>query len=634
MSLSTNCHAEPGMPELSPLPAMHELVRRSCERYADRIAIETLGQPVRYAELAQRVDAMRSCLEQRIAPGSVVAVVGHRSAEAIVAALACWSLGCVLMNVDDGLPDERRRLMLDSVPPAATVRCAATTQIELAQAAPATLAPFDTDHAYIAFTSGSTGRPKAILGSHRGLSHFVLWQSREFDIGAHDRFAHLTNLSFDVWLRDAFTPLASGATLCIPDHRHLGARDLFDFLDTQAITAMHVVPSVANHWINSAPARAAIATMRLAFFAGEPLEGVLVRRWQARFPSCEVINLYGPTETTLAKHFRRVPSQPCDGVQPVGHPIPGSATHILDEQLRPCAEGIIGEICIETHWRSHGYLSETGLRAPFVDFQPSDGPARSVYRTGDRGRRNASGEIEIHGRLDDQVKINGVRIELLEVKSAIASFPGVRDVFVCAAGTGYERRLVAVLEAAQDVTVPLMAHLRERLPAAMVPAHLLNLSALPRLPNGKLDRTALSRLATASPAASAPPQPIRSMGTTGATAAEKLESLWRTVLRSDSVHPHRNFFESGGTSLTIVELHARIEATFGIRLPIVRLFEHATLASQAAMLASDADRDTAVAPRAHTALHAIRARTLGARGRRPRQLQSQWSERQHPDAQA
>lgn len=633
-----NCRAESRVPEPSPLPAMHELVRRSCERYADRVAVEALGQAVRYAELVQRIDAMRSCLEQRVAPGSVVAVVGHRSVEAIVAALAVWSLGCVLMNVDDGLPDERQRLMLDSVPPGAIVRCAATTQFEFAEAAPSPFAPVDTDHAYIAFTSGSTGRPKAILGSHRGLSHFVQWQSREFDIGSHDRFAHLTNLSFDVWLRDAFTPLASGATLCIPDHRHLGARELFDFLDAHAVSAMHVVPSVANHWINSAPARAAIATMRLAFFAGEPLEGVLVRRWQARFPACEVINLYGPTETTLAKHFKRVPPQPCDGVQAVGHPLPGSATHILDDQLRPCAEGVVGEICIETPWRSHGYLSETGLRAPFVDFQPSDGPVRSVYRTGDLGRRNASGEIEIHGRRDDQVKINGVRIELLEVKSAIASFPGVRDVFVCAAGTGYERRLVAVLEAAGDVAAPLMAHLRKRLPAAMVPAHLLNLGALPRLPNGKLDRTALSRLATASPAAPLPPLPpqsIRPTGATGATAAQELESLWRTVLRSDSVQPHRNFFESGGTSLTIVELHARIEATFGIRVPIVKLFEHTTLASQAAMLASDADhRDAELAPRAHTALHAVRARTLGARGRRTRQLQSQWSERQHPDAQA
>jgi D-alanine--poly(phosphoribitol) ligase subunit 1 len=632
MNLSMNRDPGPHTSELSGGPAVHELVRRSCTRYADRVAIEELGQAIRYAELEQRIEAMRLRLARIVAPGSVVAVVGHRSIETVVAALAIWSLGCMLMNVDDGLPEERQNLMFGSVPPAATLRCGATTQVELAQASPARFAPVDIDHAYIAFTSGSTGRPKAILGSHQGMSHFVQWQSREFGIGPHDRFAHLTNLSFDVWLRDAFTPLASGATLCIPDYRHLGARDLFDFLEAHAITAMHVVPSVANHWINSAPARPAIATMRLAFFAGEPLEGVLVRRWQARFPSCEVINLYGPTETTLAKHFKRVHSQPLDGVQPVGHPVPGSTTHILDEQLRPCAEGVVGEICIETRWRSHGYLDEAGLRAPFVDFQPPDGPTRSVYRTGDLGLRSASGEIEIRGRLDDQVKINGVRIELLEVKSAIASFAGVRDVFVCTTGTGYQRSLVAVIEAARDMAAPLSVHLRRLLPAAMVPSRILTLPALPRLPNGKLDRTELSRLAATSPPATLPA--AASLRLAGATARERLESLWRAVLRTDSVDPHRNFFESGGTSLTIVELHARIEETFRIRLPIVRLFEHATLASQAAMLAGDAGSGTAAAPRALTAPHTVRTRILGARHRRPRQLQSHWSERQNPDAQA
>lgn len=626
-----NHHPDPHMHEPSVLHAVHELVRQSCERYAGRVAIEEPGQAVRYDVLAQRVDAMRSRLAQAVAPGSVVAVVGHRSLETIVAALAVCSHGCVLMNIDDGLPEERQHLMFGSVPPAVTIRCGATTQFEPAQASPARFAATDTDHAYIAFTSGSTGRPKAILGSHQGLSHFVQWQGHEFCIGPDDRFAHLTNMSFDVWLRDAFTPLVNGATLCIPGDRHLGARDLFDFLEAHAITAVHVVPSVANHWINSAPARPAIASMRLAFFAGEPLEGVLVRRWHARFPACEVVNLYGPTETTLAKHFKRVPSQPLDGVQPVGHPIPGSATYILDEQLRPCAEGVVGEICIETPWRSHGYVHEAGLLAPFVDFRHSGEPARSVYRTGDLGLRKADGEIEIRGRLDDQVKINGVRVELLEVKSAIVSFPGVRDVFVCTTGSGYQLGIAAVLEAAQEVAARLMTHLRQLLPAAMVPSRILTLPALPRLPNGKLNRTELSRLAAASP----PPSPVPSLlRSTGTTATERLESLWREVLRADSVDQHRNFFESGGTSLTIVELHARIEETFQIRLPIVRLFEHATLASQAAMLANDADPGTAATPRAHATPHTVRSHTLSARHRRTRQLEFQRSERQNPDAQA
>lgn len=613
-------HLNTGSLVLSSLPAVHELIRQCCKRFADHVAIEEAERIVCYGELAQRAYEVQTRLAA-IEPGSVIAVIGHRSVEAIVAAWAVWLHGCVVMAIDDGLPAERQRQMCESVPPAAILHCGETIELAFAAVSPIRLTSTDSDHAYIAFTSGSTGRPKAILGSHRGLAHFLLWQGREFDIVPSDRFAHLTNLSFDVWFRDAFTPLTHGATLCIPGERHLGARDLFEFLDGRSITAMHVVPSVANHWIHSAPQSQENNSLRLAFFAGEPLEGLLVRRWRERFASCEVINLYGPTETTLAKHFKRVSSQPPAGIQSVGRPLPDSVTHILDDQLQPCAVGVLGEICIETPYHSHGYLLDTGLSSPFLDLELPSGPTCGVYRTGDLGLRRPDGEIEIRGRIDDQVKINGVRIELLEVKSAIVAFPGVRDVFVCAIGEGYQRTLAAVLEATPEVTDLLVAHLRQRLPPAMVPSRVLTCSALPRLPNGKLNRPELSRLAAS--AISPPSQSVARQATGDADVMDRLESLWKQVLRADTVDPHRNFFESGGSSLTIVELHARIEESFQIRFPLVRLFEHATLASQATLLGSDAGADTAtVTPRSKFARQADqRARTLSARQRSLRQME-------------
>jgi len=617
----------------SALLSAPERVRACSERFPERVAIEENGQVISYLELLRRVEALRWRLASVVAPASVVAVVAHRSSDAIVAALAVWSAGCVLMNIDEGLPEERQRLMMNSVAPAATLRCVGTVEIERAATVPQRFAPVDADHAYVAFTSGSTGRPKAILGSHRGLSHFLQWQGSEFEIGPGDRFAHLTNLSFDVWFRDAFTPLTHGATLCIPAYRHLGARDLFDFMEAHAITAMHAVPSVTNYWLHSASDRAPIASMRLTFFAGEPLEGVLVRRWRARFPSCQVVNLYGPTETTLARHFKRIAPQPLDGVQSVGYPIPGSATHILDDALRPCAENVVGEICIETSYRSHGYLLETGLHTPFVDVLLDGAVARSVYRTGDLGLRRPDGEIEIRGRRDDQVKVNGVRIELLEVKSAIASFSGVRDVFVCVVDESCGRSLVAVLEAQADVISPLMANLRRCLPAVMLPTRFLTLHSLPRLPNGKLDRAELTLLAIK---ATPPMRHLSPQRPSGATVAQRLESLWRQVLRADSIEHHRNFFESGGNSLKIVELHARIEDTFQVRLPLVRLFEHVTLASQAAMLSegvgSNPQSGAGAAPHARLARQAVRASTLGTRHGSVRQPAVLRSERHNPDA--
>jgi len=601
---------------LAPEPAVHELVLAAGRRHPQHTAIEHAGQSLSHAALADEVARWRDRLSARVAPGCVVALRAPRGVEAIAASLAVWQHGCTLMPIDDGMPAERQRHMLDAVPPAALIHEDGPGHWVIeAQPAAAPRHPHDPDHAYIAFTSGSTGLPKAILGSHKGLAHFLQWQGEEFGIAPGDRFAHLTHLSFDVWLRDAFTPLARGAALCIPDGRHLGASDFFDFMSRARITGVHVVPSVANHWVQHAGASAASPHLRLAFFAGEPLEGALVRKWQQRFPSCQVVNLYGPTETTLAKHFKRIPAAPADGIQTVGHPLPGASTHILDEQLAPCPDGVLGEICIATEFRSHGYLLADGLAPPFIEITGAQGRLAGVYRTGDMGLRRPDGEIEIRGRRDDQVKINGVRIELLEVKSGIASLPEVRDVHVCAIGELYQRSLAAVIEADEGVADRILVQLRRRFPAAMVPTRIITRPSLPRLPNGKLNRPELARLAAAAPEAARPavPAPAADGPLPPGEIAPRLAALWKTVLRTDTLDPQRNFFDAGGSSLSIVELHALIESTFQTRLPVVRLFEHPTLATQLALLQGGG----VAAPSATSARASLaRAQAIAAR-RRP-----------------
>ena len=506
----------PGAADQVNLP-VHLMVQHVCGRHSERTAIESGDRSVSYGDLLNLAEQIKGQLAQIQKPGGVVAVCGHRSIEVIAASLAVWSTASTLMLIDDSLPQDRRALMLECVRPDAIIAWGSEggiavtpthrTEIERLPPMQADWTSSDTDYAYIAFTSGSTGVPKAILGCHKGLSHFLQWQRDEFGVSPSDRFAHFTNLSFDVWFRDAFTPLISGATLCIPGSLHLGTRDFFEFLGTQAITALHVVPSVANYWINSTPSRKIVHDLRLAFFAGEPLEGVLVRRWTDAFPACQVVNLYGPTETTLAKHFKRISSKALDGIQAVGHPIPGSATHILDEQLLPCADGIQGEICIETQYRSHGYLTADGLVSPFIQISLAESSISSIYRTGDIGLRNQDGELEIFGRKDDQVKINGVRIELLEVKSVMASFPGVRDVFVCTTQDQYSKSIVAIVESDWGIADKLSVYLRRKLPAVMVPSRILTLNSLPRLSNGKTNRQELNSLAARQIKTPAAPSP-------------------------------------------------------------------------------------------------------------------------------
>src|SRR6185295_11814989 len=168
------------------------------------------------------------------------------------------------------------------------------------------------DAAYIFFTSGTTGTPKGILGCHKGLSHFLQWQSETFRIGPSDRAAQLTTLSFDVVLRDIFTPLVSGATLCLPDEPdNFGPDQLIAWLGREKITCLHTVPSLAQYWLAHSSGRVPLPDLRYVFFAGEPLLDTLVRRWREVLSETgEIINLYGPTETTLAKCFYRVPQVP------------------------------------------------------------------------------------------------------------------------------------------------------------------------------------------------------------------------------------------------------------------------------------------------------------------------------------
>lgn len=606
---------------------VYQLLQHACRQHPELVAIECGNHSIRYAEmrdLAANIEARLELL--KITGGGIVAVVGHRSIEVIAASMAVWSSARILMLIDDSLPKDRQALMLENVPPVATIQCGSDGKIVVELAHPSgidALLPTqinqidsNADHAYIAFTSGSTGVPKAILGSHNGLSHFLQWQRSEFGIGNSDRFGHFTNLSFDVWFRDAFVPLISGATLCIPESSHISVREALEFLATRAITALHIVPSVANHWINGNPSHQAVPHLRLAFFAGEPLEGVLVRRWLDVFPACQVVNLYGPTETTLAKHFKRISHDVRDGIQAVGHPIPGSSTHILDDQFIFCPDGVQGEICIETPYCSHGYLTKGGLVSPFIETSLAGLGLRSIYRTGDLGLRKLDGDIEILGRKDDQVKINGMRIELLEIKSFLVSYPGVMDAFVCVTPDRHTKSIVAFVESGWNIADKLLKHLRNKLPSAMVPARILIRSSLPRLSNGKINRAELISLAISE--RQTLPVPV---DVPGKSVSGRVENIWKRLLGLDQVDHYRNFFDSGGNSLSIVELHATLESEFKIRMPLVRLFDHASLNAQVDLLAgliegSGATPFERVAK--FTATNVQRARTINAHSGRIR----------------
>jgi amino acid adenylation domain-containing protein len=568
-----------------------------------------------YSQLAaQARDIALAAMASGAGPGKVTAVLGPRSPGLIASLLGVFLSGGVLLILDRRHPAARLRIMMEEAGPECLIhvgepqpedqwlRELGSLALLPVPAVPAALpgslpggpvTPVShagpDDPAYVFFTSGTTGRPKAVLGRQKGLSHFLTWQRETFGIGPGDRAAQLTGLSFDVVLRDIFTPLTSGAALYLPEEDDLSPERVLSWLGERGITLLHTVPSLASAWLGSAP-RSGSDALRWTFFAGEPLLDRVVERWRAAFPRTGIVNLYGPTETTLAKCFYRVPAPAVEPVQPVGSPLPQTQALILAGERR-CGIGEVGEIVIRTPFRSLGYLNnpeENRLR-----FRPNpfrSDPGDLLYFTGDRGRYRPDGILEILGRVDEQVKIRGVRVELGEVRAALGRHEGVWEsaLLVHEAGPG-DHRLAAYVVPRPGSTLDreeLRRHLRLELPEPMVPSAFVLLDALPLTPNGKIDRRALAGHAVEIPASGerrAPRTPVE----------EIVAGLWSEVLGLERVGADDNFFQLGGHSLTGARVVSRLRRELRVDLPLRVLFEAPTVAGLAAEIERRRNRDGA-----------------------------------------
>lgn len=476
-------------------------------------------------------------------------------------------------------------------------------------------APRADDPAYVMFTSGTTGMPKQVIGPHGALSHFLDWQRGEFSIGA-DRCAQLTGLSFAVVFRDMFLALVSGAPLVIPDENdRLTPGLLLDWFRRERISVVHTVPSVARTWLAEAESAGLSGgfALRWLFSAGEPLDDELVRRWRSVFPG-QVINMYGPSETVLAKLRYHVTDPPRPGIQPLGKPLPHTQVLIVaDDGQRLCGIGEPGEIAIRTPFRSQAVLARVGERGTrFVRSRWTANPEPDdlVCLTGDRGRWAADGSVEYLGRLDDQVKVRGVRVSPEEVSREIRRLPGVRDAAVLPVTHADSVSLAAYVVAQIPgglAVVDVRAGLRSVLAAAMVPDQVRIRDALPITRNGKVDRKALRELPPVDTGAS---RVISTGDVAGDELQRQLARIWCDVLEIEAVGVHDNFFDVGGHSLSLVEVHRRIRDQLGGRVQIVDLFRDPTIAALAKAL------NTVNEPRSEQRLEAARHR--GARRRQAR----------------
>ena len=539
------------------------------------------GRELSHAQLWRRVEQLARMLRARGAGrGRLVGLGVERGVDMVVAPLAVLRSGAAYLPLEPAFPRQRLQDMIEDAQPILLV----TTQASQAtwDGMPVPLLLLDVeraaldalsaepeepdaerdargeDAAYVIYTSGSTGRPKGVVVPHAAVVNFLSSMRREPGLGASDRILAVTTLSFDIAVLELLLPLAVGGCAVIATREDaMDADRLRGLLEAQKITVMQATPGTWSMLVDSGWSG---APGFRALVGGESLSPELATALLGRCG--EVWNMYGPTETTVwSTCWRVVPGAP---VISIGRPIDNTQVYVLDAQGKPCAVGVAGEIWIGGAGVASGYFARPELTAErFVSDPWSEGGR--MYRTGDRGRWLPDGLLEHRGRLDFQVKVRGYRIELGEIESRLLTHPRVRDcVVIVREDVPGDVRLVAycVGEAPAD---ELREHLRMTLPAYMVPQHFVSLDALPRLPNGKLDRRALPVPRDEAPARSAAAQDLN-------TPAERLmAAIWSELLGTPDVRRSDNFFDLGGHSLLANRAVVEFAARGGRRIELRRL---------------------------------------------------------------
>ncbi len=605
-------------------------LRRAVERAPDSLAVVGEGQPDgaaghwSYGFLLASAGTLAGQLAALgVGPEVAVGILTGRGAEGIVASLAVLLAGGAFLPLDPAHPPARQAQQLAVAPVLLARRGGPPVppgylgeRLEVDAAWPAVPpssprtqatapAPHPEQLAYVIFTSGSTGEPKAVGVPHRGLDNLVSWHRHAYGVKPADRASVLAGPAFDAAVWEVWPALAAGASVHLaPEEARLSARSLLAWLAVARIDLAFVptpLAELALAELERPGGRRRELALRWLLTGGDRL-----RRAPASDLGFAFVNHYGPTEASVVTTAGLVPPQPAGAAGEarapgLGRPISGLRALVAEPLTLLEPAWAEGELLIGGVGVARGYLGQPGLTAArFVPDPFSPFPGGRLYRSGDLVRRRRDGELEFVGRRDQQVKVRGVRLELGEVEAALAACPGVAAAvaLVLPAGlAGAEASLaaawVAAPEAGDTSEASLRGALREQLPAALVPALLVQLPALPLTANGKLDRAAVQRSLEARPRDDAAVPPPRRRAAAAGRLEGRIAALWAELLGRSEVDREANFFDLGGHSLLLAEMRDRLQDELGGEVPLWELFRHPTVASLAAWLGGEAEGATA-----------------------------------------
>lgn len=527
-----------------------------------------------YAQLERATRSLAVQLLAQPADNAVVALHAGRCAELPIAMLACMRAGLTFAVLDAAYPAEKLEQLRALLTPgrSLTVDAAMTSGLLDADLHDDRIDRVSPDSiAYLLFTSGTTGVPKCIATAHAPLVHFIDWYAREFAVDGDSRFSMLSGLGHDPILRDIFVPLSLGAQLHVPEQAAiLDPAKLHAWIAEARITHAHVTPQLCRILCAGRRGQEPLSALRFVLSGGDSLRTRQASDVLAAAPDARVVNFYGATETPQAMGYHVFdPREDTGDVVPVGRGIADVQLAVLDDALQLAPVGVRGQIAIRTRFLSAGYLGDPALTDHKFITNPQTGDPRDrVYLTGDVGRFRDDGAVVVDGRMDDQIKIRGFRVELGDVAHQLERIATVKEAIVLAErGADGENRLVAYLVAragsATDTTdTGATAAVRDAMsataPAYMVPARCIWLPQFPLLPNGKVDRAVLARLAFVEEAAE-PAEPENPIEAT-------IVAQWKEILGRPGIDVDASFVDLGGDSLSFIEASVQVETLLG-RLP-------------------------------------------------------------------
>lgn len=584
---------------------VHSVFEKIAEQFPENIAIKEGDRYITYDTLNRKANRLAGAIHNKgVGRDTVVGLFLPAGIEYVISMLGVAKAGGIFMPLDIDSPGNLVKRLLMKVTPALIIcnearieelykeiaeygladkiKCFSLFEAEdsnLSDTNPELKSKSD-DGNYIIFTSGSTGEPKAILGCHKGLGHFINWEIKEFSLDDSIRVSQLAPTTFDVSLRDILVPLLTGGLLCIPSRDDMNnPRRLLFWMKDMGLTLVHCVPSIFRLLIKEIEGFKmpgdALPELKYILLAGEPLYVGDVLKWRSVVGGrIELVNIYGPSETTLAKAFNRIREVPYEPgrIIPIGKPIPNSALLIMKKN-ELCRIGEIGEIYIKTPFRSKGYYNDPELTAAYFVQNPLNLEEKDViYKTGDLGRYLPDRSIEFLGRMDNQVKVNGIRIELAEIEKNVLRNKAIAQSVLVAHKTSRRENYLACyyVENQKIEGEELRKYLRDWLPGYMIPSFFVRLEKFPLSLHGKIDRKALPK-----------PEGLLYMNVKYEAPRNETEARIAAIIGEifgiEKVGLNNSFIKLGGDSLKAMRIVSRIYQAFGLEIRFQDIFPDGTV---------------------------------------------------------